>query len=976
MASVMLGFFSHFCSLLSNVGKTALFDAVHPEINRYRELMFPGSGADEHYQTIMKEAFKAIGGRDSEFESGTDWSGRVADMRKRRRNSDEYRANIQYGYWFYYFSLFGDLAERDPYYGDRISERLFGECFYDRFDRDMRFLNIKRPQHLPPLEKAELGPITVFLGFDVGLETLQLPEFDRDDLLHDGEPAVLAALHWRARLSKRLGRDSEFDRILDWADNPNDEQAQVLLISGPAGVGKSRLAADVVSDLKNKRGWSGGLVPAIDLLNGVKLDGCGNGVALIIDYPEEYTDKVVEVLKSVAKLNTYKKPVRIILVSREEKVRWANILNETELPRIEEVRLGFSPYLTLEDAVSVARSVASIYPDLIDKPKPEFRRFEEWLSRAHSHRTPLSVLAASVHAVLDPDQAFELSDRDILLALADIELKRIRAYSSTNLNDPKALERLLALSLITPQGLSQQSVYDLGKNQLFADRNAVGFLEGVKSTPFWIGRDDEHPSRLLRLTPDLPAAAIFFRAFDLSDEECHPALPACLIACAQQAGDGFLEVMARVSLDLSVFGAQCSRILEDAAIKMLHSNGYLSSEMILAAGRPAPLCAKRFGLALCSTLLNGDVDKVPKLLILKNASELLADFGMYNDALSVNTEATRLLGDCFRRDDLDYRLIGAEVLGTRARILNGMGQRDDAVGASFSSLTLAIEASEADQSSWRCMAEALMSYSVALADVGDVGNATAVISKSIEMYRDNLIDASEKDRSTLADAFTHQATCFSEAGDFKEATESISNATALLEVLDAEYPDTHVEALGAALMNKSGWLSAINRDEEALQSAQEGIRAKQRLVDARPEYFTVNRAMAQNNLAIMLAKMGRHDEAVIKAEASISTPEDIAANGHGKHNLRLGAALNTKAACLLEAGSPYEAYPISVRAVANIDPGLSPISATEGQWIHNIVSCYFVICHAMGRPYDQELLNPIQDAEFFETIFGKYFGTT
>jgi hypothetical protein len=70
--------------------------------------------------------------------------------------------------------------------------------------------------------------------------------------LPDDPDAVFALLSWHARLAPLTGREKDKDTLLRWARQGRN--ARIRLLSGPGGVGKSRLAAEVAEALRAEGG--------------------------------------------------------------------------------------------------------------------------------------------------------------------------------------------------------------------------------------------------------------------------------------------------------------------------------------------------------------------------------------------------------------------------------------------------------------------------------------------------------------------------------------------------------------------------------------------------------------------------------------------------------------------------------------------------------------------------------------------------
>ena len=186
---------------------------------------------------------------------------------------------------------------------------------------------------------------------------------------------------------------------------------KIMLISGPGGVGKSRLAAEVVQTLKDKHGWAGGDLPKI-IREGDVLNGRGNGVAIVVDYPEEDFYLVEKLVKSCQNSETYPCPVRIILASRENLDAWKKRLNDQDIQNVEEIPFEFKPYLNKRDGLGLARDIVASFAKAVRKPIPKLERVADWREKNAAHSLPLFLVAAGIHAVLDPKNAFRFREKN------------------------------------------------------------------------------------------------------------------------------------------------------------------------------------------------------------------------------------------------------------------------------------------------------------------------------------------------------------------------------------------------------------------------------------------------------------------------------------------------------------------------------------------------------------------------------------
>lgn len=97
------------------------------------------------------------------------------------------------------------------------------------------------------------------LGVEPGAETLSLYEQIRDEAFHPGEPPPH---NLPAQLTRFVGREAELDQI---AVHLNDPDYRLLTLSGPGGVGKTRLALAAAEQMVAHFPEGAWFVPLIDV---------------------------------------------------------------------------------------------------------------------------------------------------------------------------------------------------------------------------------------------------------------------------------------------------------------------------------------------------------------------------------------------------------------------------------------------------------------------------------------------------------------------------------------------------------------------------------------------------------------------------------------------------------------------------------------------------------------------------------------
>lgn len=824
-----------------------------------------GQGSTDYYTNII-----------------SDWS--KADASKRRDRK------LAWGVFYYFFryvqdaTYFIEIAKRTWPESSPVFQRFVyaksGGAAGDSFDRisarfraDERivrreFTKIWHGEPLGAPSNIHLGPVTIDFSDGDNLARLSLQEPAAQDYLTDGLPDVFKALDWRSRLSGFHGRGEHVARLEQWAID-TERTLKVILVSGPGGAGKTRLAADSVSRLVHDQGWSGGFLG--DAARPIA--GGSPGVALIIDDPEERTNLVVEILKaaSLALKNgeTFGRLVRIILVSREGRDAWANILNEPAT-FIEEITLDARPHLEMEDALAIAGDIALQYPEHLGRAATDFSGVESWLAKDATHRLPLNVVAASVHAVLDPGRAFKLDGAVLLTTLAEWELRRVRFYSTRNLGNRDALEKLLGLSVLTRLGLTKQSVFELGEKGICPGKTGDGLLEAIRQTPYWQNSTDGNPSHLRKLEPDRPAAIFALKTLKLDDPS--PGLPHWLTPAATQDADGFGERLNRLSFDIGQVDSAASRNIEQECIAMLDLQPTLISRFRGIASSYLPVFSAAFAIEICRRLLQTDseLDDDNRTAIGNNLANMLSDLGQHDAALEVSRQVVSI---------------------------------SRKLAASGSPVFLAK------------LAASLNNRSCILADAHDRDGALEAIDEAVSIHRSLAFFGTDQVKIDLAIALSNQGSRLSEVERHEDALEAVNEAVSINRHLVQAGTDSALNRLAGALNNQANKLANIGNHEAALTAAQEAVLIHRKLVNARPDIFLQNLAITLTTEGQRLFALGQYKAALEVLEETISIRSRLANLRPDAFLLDLATTLSNTAQMLVDIGHPEVALSVVCDAV-------------------------------------------------------------
>jgi len=772
-------------------------------------------------------------------------------------------------------------------YCENIDTEVFGAPYEELFP-DPVFPKPPKPEDGERI--ADFGPFKLDLWPTETLPKLYVDDDEQAPLLDgEGEPKVLTAINWRTKLTKMRGRDKEKEKILEWAwgkdRKPETTKVKIMLISGPGGAGKSRLAAEVVSTLIEKENWSGGFPLRFRQGDSPTFDGSRKGVAIIIDYPEEDKDRVKQILSAAYNNADYIKPIRLILTSREDSKAWREMLEENDLPRFEETSLAEKknpkdleslPKANLEgdEALALAQDVATKYAERLGYPEQTFSGIEAWLNRKASHCLPLNILAASVHAVLDPQTAFKLDGNEVLIALAKHERKRVRFYSNREFKDKYILEKLLALSLFTNPGLTRSTVQALGDIDICNGKNGEALWESVKNTPYWIKKSiiegkEKQEAHLERLEPDIVASAFLFLA--MLEETPSPNLPTWLVPVVKQAKECFAHILGRIAYDVSIFDESLSGKIEQAAIEMVERSPETTTHLkTLVYQRVSTFCAE-LALVLCKKLIYSENEAHSLSVIFNNQADLLFRLGRFEEALYAATKAVLHIEELAKKCPQNYLYNLAIALHTKANMLSKVGRNDEALITIERSIKIFLNTTDEKKNVFYLeLSSVFHSFSTLLSKVGRNSDSLLAINKSISI-REQLIKLNtNKFQFELAESLNFQSTILSDLGRDLDALAAIEKAIELYSQLAHEGPDTFLSSLASSLNNQANILSYLGKQEEALMAIEDAVAIRRHLGNARPNAFLTQLGISLCTRASILSKMWGLDDALVSVKEAVS----------------------------------------------------------------------------------------------------------
>ena len=436
---------------------------------------------------------------------------------------------------------------------------------------------------------------------------------------------IFDLLSWRSRLIERMiGRDLDYAQLIAWAcEAPN--QIAIRFLTGPGGAGKSRLAAEVATELRKKK-WSTGF---INLNKRVEIPVTQMGTLLVIDYPEERREDLRGLLREIRGMDNPPGKIRVLLLSRRPRDWWnadlvasgAHELCDAQDCTVKPLDAADTCQLVREAVGRLAayRSAAPVFP--------EDAAIFSWHARNPDlHGLPLFVTAAAIHSVLEPASTFDLSGAKIVEALVRRERRRLdEAARRAHWPVPEAASRLYGLASLrggleggTLKSLAQRAP-DIGLPP------AERIVDQVRDQGWWTADHLPAPQ------PDLMAAELLHQILG----EQSDAVADWLSAVLDSARSIDVGRLARLAHDIATLHAGPSNRLVSgliAAVKK-HPDIAVSWQEFLHSDKIS-FRLSSLGVVIGETLLRQDrVDDAQRGAIFNNLANRLSETGDRQGAL-------------------------------------------------------------------------------------------------------------------------------------------------------------------------------------------------------------------------------------------------------------------------------------------------------------------------------------------------------
>ena len=627
-----------------------------------------------------------------------------------------------------------------------------------------------------------------------------------------------------------VGRDRELAALAAWCKD--DHAGRLRLVTGPGGVGKTRLAVEL-ADRMRAEGWrtervkDGQEAGAISALRMVTRDRA----LLVVDYAETRPG-LGQLLADLA--GEQGKSVRVLLLARAAGEWWDQlgvrdpaVFDLVQAARPACVELPAVVAADLSDAEVVARAVRSFACEL---GLPE-KTVE--ISGGSARRRVLDLHAAALVAVLG-----EASARTVQVDISDVlsELLRHEQHFWEDSADrfrllgdgpagmtPGMLRQVIAAACLIGAASDEEACALPGRVPGLSPSAKIALWLRVLYPP-----DSGNTDWIGSLQPDRLAELHVLRELTAS-----PQLAAgCLTGLDARQALRAVTLLARASSDYPQAEDMLRQALPATAdlITGLSAPADTLSVIISAIPYPSVILAPA-AAALCQRILQllpAETEPAVRSYWLTNLGVWFSELGRPADALPVTEEAVALYRELAAATPDRYRPDLADSLSNLGIWFSALGRPADALPVTEEAVAIRRELAAATPDRYRPdLADSLTNLGVRFSELGRPADALPVTEEAVALYRELAAASPDRYRPDLARSLTNLGVRFSELGRPADALPVTEEAVAIRRELAAATPDRYRPDLANSLDNLGDVLSVLGRTAEADAAHQESTNIRE-----------------------------------------------------------------------------------------------------------------------------------------------------
>ena len=771
-----------------------------------------------------------------------------------------------------------------------------------------------------------------------------------DSPLGEGVPSLVALLDPYARITKAVGRSSAIAEHVEWCKNRNGPRVRVL--EGLAGVGKSRLAAELGHSLPNE--WYCGR-PVVGRFEDIvgNVVACREPSLIVVDDPETFPD-LVKLLDQVLR-HTGSPTLRVLLVVRDAEAfnRWLSARGEPYVKR----EWPTSPPLHVVggegDRMRWFVAAVQAYCRALNVPAPKNvwvneRRTPALLAEPFLLLNTRAALAAVAGGSPTAAAAFWTGEVTALgHAIVDYERRRweqLALDTRWGVHVPGVTaegraDAVFAL-VVTSPATSSQAMKVLSTLPRL-DGQPAGVADALTT---WF--DHLYPAVAKRGVAAAAPQALVEAA--LVAEAAHRGLIEQFShVLSSDVGSVVLRALARASAwfpsAAESFGkfltAHPSLVVEASEATMFagpEARAALSGYLVAAlnASEPTPrqvsellsIIRSRAGLTELRVKLQRielkharerlacDADDVRPEYLPELLGRLTLDLDLLNNAQEAVDTAEEVVQivEALAAVDPRYNAALANALKNLGIWLRKLGELERALTVLRRAVHIFTEVVETKPPGWPGpeRASALSNMGSALSDLGRFREALVTTQEAVRQYRDLDGERLEGVRYNFAAALTNLSNRLAEVGELSESVDVSREAVEMhRRLVDAE-PDQqeYREGLAIALNSLGEGLLEVDEPTQARAVLQECVDLYENLKSLEPSYYIPNLIGALTLLSHCHTKFGQDDDALRLVRDAVRLGQSLPNASRTRHGeAMLAAALKRLGVLYLRAGDVEDA---------------------------------------------------------------------
>lgn len=689
-------------------------------------------------------------------------------------------------------------------------------------------------------------------------------------------------------------RDMERNQLVAWCARRDPADGVVRVLTGPAGVGKSRLGLAVADTLP--AGWVTGRLVVVDGLV-ERIVAAGAPTLVVVDDAdrEPGLDALISQAARHADL------VRVLLITRSVQ-SLHGLVASRDLVGWRGIEVSLCSIGADDDRARWYGEAVAAYAKALGVPPPDVAPG----SVGRDEDTLLVLHARALLAVTGPAATRELTVREI----ADELITREQHHWGTAPGElppgcgTEVLSEALAVLLLIPAATPAEAADLLRRVPQYSHDAAQ---ESRFIVARWIHRRyPPGPDHRPTLQPDLVAERLVATRL-IGTPQLRHRLPVAALTTLTHACATFPEALPILAETLE---SQGDRLPEALAAVLDSGITNVELDRTLATLPTLIRSAERKGSdTLTWSAEHKDAPTLTALLIPEEMIYLTA---------TMHAIAVSDLRYLAKQDPARSRADLARALKRLGTSLQTTGRPQEALSLLQESAAIGRDLVAQDRDTFLpALAGSLINLGICLRQSRRVPKSVKVLREAVAIHRTLAEQEPDRYRPSLARSLTNLGPSLLQAGKVHDALLAMEEAVAIRRALAEQEPDDYQSELARSLTNFATNLTQVGRQSDAVAALKEAVAIRRALAEQGPDRYRPDLALSLLNLGSSLAEIGQVQQAVTIGRESVAIRRTLAERDLVRHRPGLALSLTSLGMSMRDAGQLQNAMDVVVEAVAH-----------------------------------------------------------